>query len=255
MDRARKFAVSGVLLFTVASNAGAADQGFYFGALGGRADYDFVQSRLPALAFGLPVVAIGTGPIAISVPAPGGSFVVAAGPPPVSLLQLQTRWQPTEDHRSSAWGAFAGYRIMRYAAVELTYQNLGKLEESGNALVVIPTKTPLGTPVSGEFKRELETSGPSVSALGILPITDAWSVYARAGVLVADMKLTSSIAGYTGSTSTDSTSLLWGAGTQFDFGAHWSVRADFQRFNDVGETEVTGRADIDLLSLGVIFQL
>jgi opacity protein-like surface antigen len=171
------------------------------------------------------------------------------------LRELQTQWQQAEDDRGSAWGLFAGYRIMRYAAVELAYQNLGKLQESGNAAVILPTKIPLGTLYFGEFKRELETSGPSLSALGILPITDAWSVYARAGVLFADMKLASSIAGYNASTSSNSQSLLWGAGTQFDFGAHWSVRADFQRFNDVGETGDTGRADIDLLSLGVIFRL
>ena len=52
-----------------------------------------------------------------------------------------------------------------------------------------------------------------------------------------------------------SDSLLWGAGTQFNWGAHWSVRLDFQRFESVGEDNGAGEADIDLLSLGVIFRL
>lgn len=138
---------------------------------------------------------------------------------------------------------------MRYAAVELNYLNLGTLKESDTFSLFPPGSGTL------QINRELETRGPSVSALGILPLLDQWSVYLRAGVLFADMELSSSLSGSSSSITFGSDSFLWGAGTQFDWGKHWSVRVDFQRFDSVGEKNGAGRADIDLLSLGVLFRL
>jgi len=188
---------------------------------------------------------------------PGGLAAIGAVSFSAFYPVTTTQWRPEDDDKSTAWGIVTGYRIMRYAAVELSYQNLGKLEETETIVTLVPSLTvPAYVLAPAELKRELETSGPSVSALGILPIVDHWSVYARAGVFFADMKFTSSVSGSGDSSITfGSESFLWGAGTQFDFGSHWSVRADFQRFDSVGEKNGSGRADIDLLSLGVIFRL
>jgi opacity protein-like surface antigen len=265
MERVGRVAALGVLLFAASLNAAAADRGFYFGAIGGRADYEFEKTPLSALFDNVLFpgglsrqqvpVAI---PSVVLDPALGFDFGSAVTFSPVASPLLVTQWQPQDDDRSSAWGIVAGYRIMRYAAVELNYLNLGKLETSRTVLLpTYPSRNPF-TPVQfvpAQFKRELETTGPSVSALGILPMRDQWFIYARAGVFFADMKLTASLDGNSNSTTFGSESVLWGAGTQFDFGSHWSVRADFQRFNDVGEHKGAGRADIDLLSLGVILRL
>jgi OmpA-OmpF porin, OOP family len=236
------------LMLSGAVAARAADQGFYFGVLGGQADYEFQQPEfVPAAGF-LPNPPLPTpGPRPAPVPFPPGSLVRDVA---VVAIFNPLSWPPDADHEAGAWGVVAGYRIFRYAAVELSYLDLGSLERTEQFVFGIPPITS-----SLEIHQELDTSGPAASALGILPITDSWEVYARAGVLFADMEATSSIMGSSSSITFGSDSLLWGAGTQFNWGAHWSVRLDFQRFENVGENNGPGEADIDLLSLGVLFRL
>ncbi|HEY6645255.1 hypothetical protein [Povalibacter sp.] len=49
--------------------------------------------------------------------------------------------------------------------------------------------------------------------------------------------------------------MLWGAGAQYDWGDHWSVRVDFQRFENLGEDFEPVKTDVDLLTLGVLYRL
>lgn len=238
MDLGRTLAAAALLLATHAANA--ADSGFYFGVLGGQTKYDFEQPQIPVATPTLPPGVVIAPPIFGGVMEPG--FVINATP-------FVPFWMPGDDDEATAWGAIAGYRIMRYAAVEVSYLNLGKLEETDT----FPGFPPILPPT--QLKRSLATTGPTLSALGILPVLDWWSVYVRAGVLFADMELKSSIDGSSDSTTFGSESFLWGAGTQFDWGAHWSVRLDYQRFEAVGEQFQPARTDIDLLSLGVLFRL
>jgi len=220
--------------------------------IGGQADYDFeptpffpvfgaTAEPIPSLRF--PPPAFGEFPGTI-----GGVVAVDAIRP--------IAWPDAGDHEASAWGALVGYRIVRYAAIELSYLDLGSLErtESFAGGIILPFLT--------TFEHELETSGPAVSALGILPIGKSFEIYARAGVLFADSELStrvveSTVPVFAGDSSITfgSRSLLWGAGAQFNWREHWSVRLDFQRFEGVGEDSGPGEADIDLLSLAVLFRL
>ena len=234
------------VMLSGAVGASAADRGFYFGVLGGQADYEFEQQEF------FPVAGFVPSPPVLRPPPGGTPFPF---PPDLSFGVATSfisplSWPPDADHEAGAWGVVAGYRIFRYAAVELTYLDLGSLERTERLVLGFPPITS-----SVEIRNELATSGPAASALGILPISDYWEVYARAGVLFADMEATSSIMGSSSSITFGSDSLLWGAGTQFNWGAHWSVRLDFQRFENVGEDNGAGEADIDLLSLGVMFRL
>lgn len=234
-----------------ASVADAADSGFYFGAIGGKADYDFEPPRFLAVIGGgaptlrpLPEIPPVFGPY----PGPIGGVTSIAVASPIT-------WPESADHEATAWGAFAGYRIFRYMAVEAAYLNLGTLERT-QRINLFPSGAFIDT------RHTLETSGPAGSVLGILPLGERWALFARAGVLFADMELDSkpiggSVPVIDGSDSITfgSDSLLWGAGAQFNWGEHWSVRLDFQRFENVGEDSGAGEADIDLLSLGVLFRL
>jgi len=241
MSFAGKFATLGMMLFAMALEAAAAERGFYFGALGGLADYEFENWPVAPLVSTSP--ALGTLPPVIGLPP---AFSIGAG---VVFIPL-SQWQERDDDRSDTWGILAGYRITRHVAVELNYLDLGKLKESE-----MFSSFPILTPVRFS-DRSLETTGPAVSALGILPIGTAWSVYLRGGVFFAKTKLHSE---YTGirdfDITSDSDSLVWGLGTQYDFGAHWSVRADFQRFESVGELRETGRADVNVVTVGALFRL
>lgn len=220
----------------------AADSGFYFGVFGGRADYEFESPAPAAGVIDVPIIDASPGPWSgAEIPA------IAIDVNPRAIF-LPIGWLPDSgDDESTSWGVTAGYRIVRYAAVELNYLNFGTLKASDTIDLY-----PVGTT---EFRRELEVTGPTLSAIGTLPIVGGWSAYARIGVLFADMTSKSWLGTASGETSFASQNLLWGAGTQFDWGDHWSVRLDFQRFESVGDVFQAGKADIDLLTLGVLFRL
>lgn len=224
----------------------AADSGFYFGVMGGQADYSLERP----------------GPIALATPVPASGFLPAPVPSfsfrdsfftssvaAISVIAPSATWLTMEEnHDETAWGVTVGYRIMRYAAVELNYLDLGELEES------VPI---YGYPFAPtyEITQQMRTSGPALSALGILPVGAGFSLYARVGVIFAEMDVKTSIGTYSDDTSFSSQTALWGAGAQFDWGGHWSLRLDFQRFESVGEQFEPVEADIDLLTFGVLYRL
>jgi hypothetical protein len=259
MEIVRKLLVCGVLLTGGAANA--AEQGFYFGVLGGQAEYQFDDPRpIPLVA--PPPGAVPRVPIVDFGPLPpGGSLNPGLFPPSftvaVTAFVSPLFWPADADDEAGAWGATVGYRIFRYAAVELNYLNLGTLERTEPLLIGPPPFTAIA-----EINHELETTGPAASALGVLPLSKNWELYARVGVFFADMEATTSIVNSSvpiqrrpSSITFGSEALLWGGGVQFNWGDHWTLRVDFQRFESVGEDNGAGEADIDLLSFGVLFRL
>ena len=61
--------------------------------------------------------------------------------------------------------------------------------------------------------------------------------------------------GNSNSTSFDSDATTVGAGAQFNWGGHWSARLEFERSFDVGGDDVVNEADVDDLSLAVLYRL
>jgi hypothetical protein len=238
------------LLFLSVSTAHAADPGFYFGASGGQATYDFDQPPGPAF-FG---PASGFTPIFRPQPTPGliapvPPFIVAV-PTNVFVDARPVLWLPNDDDEGTAWSVTAGYRVNRYLAVEASYVNLGTLEATHN--LVMPAFLGGGTLT---FQRELETAGPALTAFGMLPLSNSWQLYARAGIMFADSDLTTAFNGSSNSSSFDSDVTTLGAGAQYDWGGHWSARLEFQRSLDVGGDDVASEADVDGISLGFLYRL
>jgi opacity protein-like surface antigen len=217
-------------------SASAADTGFYFGLSGGQAKYDFERPNLPTVEFNPPPI----------TELPPAALAPIAGVV-VPIAFIPAGWQPGDDDESGAFGALVGFRFNRFAAIETSYLDLGTLEAT-EILNLFPTG-------QTTYRKELHSTGATISALGQWPITDRWSLYARAGALFARMKLKSSFSDFSDDISFGSQNFIWGAGTQFDWGTHWSLRLDFQRFDNVGEVMEGGRADIDTLTLGVLFRL
>ncbi len=238
--RAHGCACLGALML-VAGTAFGAEPGFYFGASGGQAKYDF---DTPRLAFGIvpdPIPQFPGGPLS---PVGGVVFVSAAQP---------LFWSPTDDDEAGAWTLTAGYRAGRYFAFEVSYLNLGTLEATDTLLLLPP---PFGSGGSVTLHRELETSGPALAAMGILPVSDSWELYLRGGIFFADGELQSSIGASSASETFGSEAMSLGAGAQFNWGEHWSARLEYQRFLEVGgDGEFDSDADVDALSLGVLYRL
>jgi opacity protein-like surface antigen len=233
------------LLSLSASAAHAADRGFYLGASGGQATYDFDQTTPIPVAGFVPFPTTPNVPVIVFNPV--ATPVVGS---PVFREAQPVLWLPGDEDEGTAWSLTAGYRINRYLAIEASYVNLGTLEASDN--FAVPALLGGGTL---NFQRELETAGPALTAFGMLPLSNSWQLYARAGILFADTDLTTAINGNSRSSSFDSDVTTLGAGAQYDWGAHWSARLEFQRSLDVGGDDVANDADVDGISLGFLYRL
>jgi opacity protein-like surface antigen len=215
----------------------AAERGFYFGVGGGEAQYEF--DRAPRLIILTPPPAQPSPPPIFVPPFPPIGAVIA--------VRLNPVWFPGDDDTGTALGATVGYQINRYAAAELNYLDLGKLEESDPLLLFGGGST--------TFYRKLETAGPTVSLLGMLPLADAWDVYLRAGIMFADTKVTNRIGDGSDAATFGSEAPLWGGGVRFNWGEHWSVRLDYQNIDGVGDNPDIGEAEVEVITLGVLYRL
>jgi len=206
-----------------AAPAQAVDQGFYAGFDFGQYSYD-----------------LDTGGVAQQI-----SDQLAG----LGLATSNVRTDTSED--GFTYGVVVGYQVRPYLAVEAAYVDLGSAEYKFNATVSDGT-------TSSELRSQLTTdsSGPTLSALGILPFGKGWELYGRVGVYFAsnEAALRLSADGIEESVSDDSSSqeLLWGGGLGYTRGKY-SVRLDYQQFTDVGD-DSTGEASIDRLAVGAIFR-
>lgn len=147
------------------------------------------------------------------------------------------------------YGVLVGYQVLPYLAVEAAYVDLGDAEYKSRATVSDGiSSADLAARVT------TESSGPSVSALGILPFMKGWEAHARAGVYFSSNDATARLAieglEQSASDSSNSTEFLWGAGIGYTRG-NYTGRLDYQQYVDVGDSR-TGEASIDRITFVAI---
>jgi len=156
----------------------------------------------------------------------------------------------TIDDSDTAFGAGGGYQFNDNFALEFAYVDLGSAAYSFSATVTDGVQT-------GDADVELESSadGPVISALGILPIGERFSVFGRVGFSLMNATGTArvTIDGLTdrASQSSQKSDPMFGVGAEYGIGKHFAVRLTWDRFMDVGTQNVTGDIDADVISLGL----
>jgi opacity protein-like surface antigen len=151
------------------------------------------------------------------------------------------------DDSMLGWNASIGYRINRYLSAELAYLDFGAtdVEETFD----LPDSVG-----SGEFTLDfkLRVAGPMVSVIGALPLAERLEAYGRAGVLWGrqEVRLTPQF-------SLNDAEEQWGLGLglRARLGSGWSARLEYQRFEDIDGTELSGDLRLEKLSLGVTYDL
>jgi len=96
-----------------------------------------------------------------------------------------------------------------------------------------------------------------VSAVGILPINDKFEVYGRASLLFAstEREYIIKVDGDTSSFGTakgESTEVIFGLGAAWHVNQMFSVRAQFEKLDEVGDPSKTGTENITSASIGLI---
>jgi len=154
----------------------------------------------------------------------------------LSLLGLTS--STSTDDTDTGWKAFAGYRFMKYLAVEGAYTNFG--EATANSIVTAPS--------AGVVNTTLESDAWTLSALGILPLGDRFSLFGRVGVNFWNIDVSATGTGSggtaTASDSDDGTDWVYGVGATYSLTKNLGVRGEWERYDfDDG--------DVDLLSAGI----
>jgi opacity protein-like surface antigen len=146
------------------------------------------------------------------------------------------------DEEEFAWKLYGGMQINKWLAAELGYLSFGTVDLHGNFQ---------GTPVSGEVK----TWGLTAHAVGQLPIPIAalhrFALLGKVGGIWYDRERATNIGAITG----DDTgfSFAWGVGAQYTFSERIGIRAEWERFEDVGDSS-SGNGDVDLWTVGLNYK-
>lgn len=151
----------------------------------------------------------------------------------------------TNDERDTGYKLFGGYQFNKNFALEGGYFNLGKF---GYTATTIPAGT-----LTGNIKLQ----GVNFDAVGILPFTQKFSAFGRAGVNYAQARDQFSSTGAVGvptnpNPSKSEANYKFGLGLQYDFTESLGMRAEAERYriNDA----VGNRGDIDLISVGLVYR-
>jgi hypothetical protein len=159
----------------------------------------------------------------------------------------------TED-TDIGYQAMFGYRFHRYFAAELGLAQYGSLVSQAHADVdfdngegFLPTTLKISNTVGG----------PVFSAIGILPLHEKFELFARLGYLFASMdnEFSARVDGQnagSGSVKGNSQDLVYGVGFSFHFNQIYSIRAEYQQIDEVGEVGRTGTEDLKVFGLGLI---
>lgn len=180
--------------------------------------------------------------------------------------QQFSSFTPVEDHTSfddsdTAFGLLAGYRFTQYLAFESGYTEFGKVEYKSQASGNYPLE-------AGTFNSKIQsgTSGFSFAALGTLPLSRDWELFARGGVLFATTKFRLMIdatgtrfipvpGDFDDSFTKNTTDMFAGVGISRRVFEIYDLRLEYQRVFGAGDADSGGAGDLDtaLLGLNVTF--
>ena len=139
----------------------------------------------------------------------------------IDLGQGRARVNGLDDNRDTSFGVDAGYRFNRNFALEGGYTRLGDFSPSYNARAL------------------------SLSAIGLLPFEERFSLYGKAGLARTRAE--------TDSATDNADSLVFGAGVRYDLTRQWFAKAGWDHYTKVGGPE-TGSGHADVLAVGVGLQ-
>jgi len=150
------------------------------------------------------------------------------------------------EDNDGGWKLFAGYRFNNYLAVEGGYTYLGKYGFAGQVIADPGT-------VSGS----LQVNDWNAFAVGILPLGGQFDVFAKFGIgyWTADLATSGTFGGSSAhSGDASGTDPIVGLGARLNFSTRWGMRAEWERFFNIGSATTSGETDIDFWSVGLQYR-
>ena len=146
----------------------------------------------------------------------------------------------------TAWKLLAGYQVNKYFGVEGGYGNLGQYNVNST----------VSAPGAGVGTATWKANNVwSLAGIGYIPIVDKLSAFGKVGFAYSKVSFNySDTVGDAISNSKSTTSPLYGVGMKYDFGNNVSVRGEFERYQNVGDSNITGQSSINVFSLGLLYR-
>jgi len=141
------------------------------------------------------------------------------------------------DEKDTSWKIFGGYQLNKNFGFELGYVQLGEATAS----------------FAGFGSATIETKGFELLGVGTIPITQQFSLYGKWGFFRWDVDFNDGT-GLVGNASDSGTDLTYGFGVQYSFTKNLALRGEWQRYLDVGEPNTTGKSDVDVLGVAIVFK-
>ena len=125
------------------------------------------------------------------------------------------------DEDDTGWKVYGGFNFFKFFGLEAGYFDMGEPKEKSTG-------------------NSAELTAWALSARGILPLGSHFELFAKAGYMVWDAKLSDGF-------SDDDADVIYGAGVAIILGSHVEIRAEYEIL------DVSG-ADVDLVSVGAAFR-
>ncbi len=135
-----------------------------------------------------------------------------------------------------------GYKVNPNFALEGGYIDFGKAKYSSTYL------TPAGS-ASGTVK----AGGLDIAALGILPLSDSFSVFAKAGLVAARVKAELSSPLLSNSEKSNVVRPLLGLGVSYKLNESMDLRGEYEHVSGLGKASTTGKMNDNMVSFGMAF--
>lgn len=148
------------------------------------------------------------------------------------------------DDKSEGWKVFAGYQFNKYLALEGGFNDLG----DARARYLVRGPAPVGTTISGTtLETYAENDAWTLAAVGLLPLTDSFSAFAKLGFsswssnlrttqqLNQTLVTTPDLTGERGDSGVDP---YYGLGVSYALFDNLAFRGEWERFENVGGLDV-----------------
>ena len=150
----------------------------------------------------------------------------------------------TEDNSSTGYKLFGGYQFNRNFALEGGYFDLGRFNYALNT-------TPFGT-----FSGDTRVKGLNLDLVGMLPLSDQFTIFGRVGAAYAQSRAnfirTGALPLNFSPTNRNDTNLKVGIGMQYAITEALALRAELERYRV--SDPVRNRGNIDMASIGLVYR-
>jgi opacity protein-like surface antigen len=141
------------------------------------------------------------------------------------------------DDKATTWKIFGGYQFNPYLGFELGLSDMGDWPASVAGLGAATAKF-----------RVFE-----MTLVGTYPLSKRFDVYGKAGVFMWDADLEFP-AGVAGGADADGNDYTYGLGLRVHVTPNAALRLEWQRYNNLGEQNMTGRFNADVFGIGALLR-